>query len=137
MIPTTASVKKCTGAGGATLYTLDEKRILIAEDEPVVAFDLRSMVERAGGKVTGLAAACHQALDLVAQHQFDAAILDFNLTDRDSTPVAEALESRGTPFLFYTGGGVADRIRQRWPDIPILLKPSMPSDILGALDQLL
>ncbi len=103
----------------------------------MVAFDLRSIIERAGGTVAGFAAACTQALDLVSQQQFDAAILDFNLSDGDSSRVAEALETSATPFVFYTGGGVADQITRRWPGIPILLKPSPPSLILQTLHQLL
>ena len=103
----------------------------------MVAFDLRSIVERAGGRVTGFAAVCTHALDLVSQQDFDGAILDFNLADGESTRVAEALEAASTPFMFYTGGGVADRISQRWPGIPVLLKPCPPALILNTLQQVL
>lgn len=99
--------------------------------------DLQFTVERHGGVVTGFAAACPQALEMLASSDVDAAILDYNLEDRDSVPVAEALRARKIPFVFCTGGGVDEQVRERWPDAPVLHKPCLPVTILKALQEVI
>jgi CheY-like chemotaxis protein len=120
-------------AGENDMSVLVGKRILIVEDEVLVAMLLEDMVAELGAVVAGTASNLEQALAFVAQKEFDAAILDMNLGDHDSKPVAEALKSRSIPFLFATGyGGSASNPH----DIMILEKPYALEEIEYALKSL-
>jgi CheY-like chemotaxis protein len=87
----------------------EARRILLVEDEPMIAFALEDMVLELGYEVVGPAHRLSEALALVASAKFDAAVLDVNLNEEPSFPVADLLRKRGIPFLFATGyaeGGV-------------------------------
>jgi DNA-binding response OmpR family regulator len=82
----------------------DRKRILIVEDEPVLAMLIEDMVEELGYQPVGPAMTIEAALALSAADALDGAILDMNLGGGvPSTPIAEKLKSRGVPFIFATG----------------------------------
>lgn len=84
--------------------TLRECRILIVEDEYLLADDLRDELRRAGAMVVGMAATVDAALALIAaETRLDGAILDVNFGGQPAFPVADALHRRGVPFLFATG----------------------------------
>jgi DNA-binding response OmpR family regulator len=79
------------------------------EDEPMIAFALEDMVIEMGYSVVGPAFRLAEALDLAGSERFEAAVLDVNLNEQRSFPVADLLRERGIPFLFATGyaeGGV-------------------------------
>lgn len=80
-----------------------QRRLLLVEDEPMIAFALEDMVVELGYTVVGPAFRLSDALELAGREQFEAAVLDVNLNDLQSFPVADLLESRGIPFLFATG----------------------------------
>jgi DNA-binding response OmpR family regulator len=85
------------------------RRILLVEDEPMIAFALEDMVIEMGYSVVGPAFRLAEALDLAGSERFEAAVLDVNLNEQRSFPVADLLRERGIPFLFATGyaeGGV-------------------------------
>jgi DNA-binding response OmpR family regulator len=85
------------------------RRILLVEDEPMIAFALEDMVMELGFMVVGPAFRLSEALELAGSGEFDAAVLDVNLNEQQSFPVADLLRGRGIPFLFATGyaeGGV-------------------------------
>ena len=95
--PGSASRKSCT--------MTNRKRILIVEDEMVLAMLIEDMVHELGYEPIGPAMTLESALTLSAE-DLDGAILDMNLgAGRPSTPVAEKLRSRGVPFIFATGYG--------------------------------
>ena len=79
------------------------QRVLIVEDEALVAMDLARVLTQAGALVVGPAGNIEDALDLVSQEAFDRAILDVNLGGRMVTPVAAALADKGIPFVYLTG----------------------------------
>jgi DNA-binding response OmpR family regulator len=84
-------------------------RVLLVEDEPMIAFALEDMVVELGYAVVGPAYRLTEALELAAREEFDLAVLDVNLNEQHSFPVADLLRDRGIPFLFATGyaeGGV-------------------------------
>lgn len=75
----------------------------------MIAFALEDMVSELGYAVVGPAFRLSEALQLATEVEFDAAVLDVNLNDQPSFPVADLLSDRGIPFLFATGyaeGGV-------------------------------
>jgi CheY-like chemotaxis protein len=81
------------------------RRILIVEDEPIVALSLQDLLCELGYEVVGPALRVPAALALVDCERIDAAILDVNMGDGDSYPVARALRARAIPYLFATGYG--------------------------------
>jgi DNA-binding NtrC family response regulator len=87
------------------LGPLAGKRLLVVEDEYLIASDLVAALEEARAEVVGPAATVEAALQLVASEDstLDGAVLDINLRDQRVFPVADALEARGVPFVFATG----------------------------------
>lgn len=84
--------------------SLKRYRILLVEDEYILAEHLRSELEAAGALVLGPVADVQRALALVAaERDIDVAVLDVNLGGEKVFPVADALAARGVPFVFTTG----------------------------------
>jgi len=79
------------------------KRVLVVEDEWIVALDLTMFLTDAGYKVIGPASRVSDALALLEKEDIDAAILDINLSGETSKPIALHLKNKGTPFVFLTG----------------------------------
>lgn len=79
------------------------RRILVVEDEPLVALLIEDLLLDAGAEVIGPAATVAAALALVAADRPEGALLDVNLEGEFVYPVAEDLARRGTPFAFVTG----------------------------------
>jgi len=78
-------------------------RILIVEDEPLLALDLAHRLEQAGFDIVGPAADVACALRLIEREGCDAAVLDIHLGRETSESVAGRLRQRGTPFVTVTG----------------------------------
>jgi DNA-binding NtrC family response regulator len=104
-------------------------RILVAEDECIIALGLADMFEDAGATVIGPAATVREALSLLAAERVDRAFLDFNLADGEVTPVLELLGSKGVPAVVYTGRGLPEELSHKHPDVTVLRKP-LPEDRL-------
>lgn len=85
-------------------HSLQDRRILIVEDEYMLADELRTALSNAGANVAGMVGTVGDALDeLDAQAPFDAAVLDVNLAGDSVFPVADRLAERRIPFVFTTG----------------------------------
>jgi CheY-like chemotaxis protein len=85
---------------------LTGKRVLVLEDEPLIAMVLVDILEEAGCTVVGPAHDADQAAKLIAENPIDVAVLDVNLgSGRTSATIADSLKSVGTPFIFATGYG--------------------------------
>lgn len=82
---------------------LKGKRILVVEDEALIAVMVEDMLAELGSVVVGPAAAINDALALVQTEAIDAAVLDVNVRGERIDPVAHALFERGIPVLFATG----------------------------------
>lgn len=77
-------------------------RILVVEDDFLIALDLEFMLEGLGQTVIGPVARVHEALALIESETPDAALLDINLGAETSFAAARALARSGTPFAFVT-----------------------------------
>ncbi len=83
---------------------LNGRRILIVEDEYLIAMQVKRWLSAAGAAVIGPVPSVEQALDLIEEDSLDAAVLDVNLGNGDTVyPVADKLSALGVPYLFATG----------------------------------
>lgn len=98
------------------------KKVLLVEDELLVAMLIEDMLAEMGFEVIGPAARLERALTLARDQEFDVAVLDVNLASERSFPVADLLRQRGIPFVFATGYG-AHGVHERFADVPVLQKP--------------
>lgn len=106
-------------------------RILIVEDQYLVADAIRKAVIDAGGQVVGPTPRLQQALNFLEKRAFDIALVDINLGDETAYPFAEALETAGVPYIFVTGYDIA-AIKPNFRHRPMLEKPFSP-DALAKL----
>jgi DNA-binding NarL/FixJ family response regulator len=79
------------------------RRVMIVEDEMLVAMELETLLAEQGCAVVGPAPTADRALALLGEGLPDAAILDVNLNGHTAVPVAAALTAQGVPFLLATG----------------------------------
>ncbi|WCT74553.1 response regulator [Sphingomonas naphthae] len=107
-------------------------RVLIVEDETIIAMAAEDMVEDMGAIVHATAASLGEAMAAVAAGGFDIALLDINLHDERSMPAAHALELGGTPFLFTTGYGSGGP-DPAFSHVPVLPKPYRQADVAAAI----
>lgn len=111
------------------------RRILIVEDEALLAFGLEQDLLEAGFETVGPYRNLATALDATRQEAFDAAILDINLEGERSYPIASDLASRGIPFLFLSGYG-GESLPEEFRGFKRLAKPYDPEDLVRQLKQL-
>jgi CheY-like chemotaxis protein len=108
------------------------RRILIVEDEALVAMQLEDMLGELGHEVAASCARLDEAVATAQTVACDMAVLDINLAGQKSFPVAEALKSRGVPFLFATGYG-GSVLPAALAGTQILHKPYGLDDLKSAL----
>lgn len=97
-------------------------RVLVVEDEVLIAMLIEDMLVDFGHEVVGPAMRLHRALKIAQEEKFDLAILDVNLANEQSFPVADVLREKGVPFIFATGYGVQG-VKDEFPDVVTLQKP--------------
>lgn len=110
----------------------EKLRILIVEDEFLVALVLEDDLRSAGHTVLGPFSNLPSALEGARRETFDVAVLDINLGGTMVYPLADDLTRRGVPFLFLTGYGPAD-IPVRFAQTPRVAKPYESSSLLTAI----
>ena len=99
-----------------------KRRVLVVEDEALVAMLIEDMIHDSGDEMVGSACRLSDALALAQETQADVALLDINLGGVLAYPVADVLRQRGVPIVFTTGYGSAG-LSERFQDCPILDKP--------------
>jgi CheY-like chemotaxis protein len=103
--------------------TLRDYRILVVEDEYILAMDLQNFLEDNGAVVVGPAPSVGQAMALIRSGMpIEAAIVDVNLGGEMAFPVADALTERRIPFVFASGYA-DDTLQERYPDARTCKKP--------------
>ena len=111
------------------------RRVLLVEDESLVAMLAEDMLLDLGCEVD-VAMRLDKALGLARSEAFDLAVLDVNLGDARSYPVADLLFERGTPFLFATGYGQKG-LEGNYRGVPVLQKPYQAEPLKHLLVRLL
>lgn len=109
-------------------------RILVVEDEFLIAMVLSDMIEDAGGEVVGPVARVSAARELIAREDVDGAFLDVLLGDEDSLPIAEELVARDTPVVMVTGCA-RDALPDALAKLPLLPKPVTQTALIGAVNK--
>jgi DNA-binding response OmpR family regulator len=113
---------------------LANKRILLVEDEVIIAMMLEDMITELGGIVVGPASTLDSGMALATNELVDGAILDVNLGAGNSYAIADILAARNIPFLMATGyGHTTDNVHSA----PLLQKPYLINDIEQALRSIL
>lgn len=107
------------------------RRLLVVEDESLVAFSIVDDLVELGYTVVGPAFTKESAQRLASIVAFDGALVDINLNGVNAYDVAEILRSRNIPFMFVTG--YKQPPDTRFKDIPVLQKPFVVSDLQYAV----
>ena len=115
------------------IQPLNGRRVLVVEDESLVAMLLETILEDMGCTPVGPASNIDDGAAMARDTtELDAALLDVNVAGRQVFPVAEALKARGVPFVFSTGygeGGLPDE----WRGNPTIQKPFTEAAVRDAL----
>jgi CheY-like chemotaxis protein len=111
--------------------SLSGRRILVVEDEMLNLAMLEDILTEAGCESVA-AATIDQAIAMIDERVFDAALLDIKLKGKHAYCVADALAARGVPFVFVTGNSARD-IEGSYRDRPLLRKPFKEEKLVEAL----
>ncbi|GGF80996.1 response regulator [Paracoccus acridae] len=113
--------------------TLAGRRILIVEDDFVIAHDFATMIGQAGATVIGPVGTLLEAMKLIERTgHLDGAILDINLGGEMVYDLVDALQAQGVPVVFATGYDPA-AIPARYASVPLCQKPIDPEQIARAI----
>jgi DNA-binding response OmpR family regulator len=114
---------------------LEGVKVLVVEDEFLVAALIEEMLKSAGCLVSGPIPRLAEALDYANHEDCDVAVLDINLAGERSYPVADMLSRRNVPFIFVTGYANA-ALPGEYAERPRVCKPFRMADLLNALTAL-
>ncbi len=116
--------------------SLRGRRILVVEDEPVVAMELQQLLVRLGCEVLGPAGTLDEAMALAGRgsgNSIDVGILDVNLHGQTCYPLADLLAKRGVPVVYTSGYGELPEGRAARDNVVLLRKPVSDRDLETAL----
>ena len=124
-------------AGAGSLFAmgaeLSGRRILVVEDEPIVALDLATVLEGCGATILGPAYSVAEARHIIVSNSpIDCAVLDVNLGRESVAPLVRRLRELSVPFVFLTGYDEKD-LAPLWRTHPILHKPTVAQELIDAL----
>lgn len=118
---------------GAAVPGLDGLSILLVEDQSLIALDTEELLRQLGAKEVRLSPDAAHAMRSLGSYKPDAAVLDFNLGDDTSEPIADHLVALGIPFVFATGYGDNVMIPEHLRDVPVVRKPAGAKSLLNQL----
>jgi CheY-like chemotaxis protein len=111
---------------------LDGRRILVVEDEAMIALDLHEALRDCGATVVGPAGTPDEALAIIEDGTVDCALLDIKLGDEDVSAVAAALERLAVPIIFVTAYSDA-RLPRGFETRPLVRKPYEQRTLLNLI----
>jgi len=113
------------------MSALAGKRILVTEDEAMIALLIEDMLTELGAVVVGPAGTLAKAVELAERETIDAAMLDVNIRSERIDRVVHALRQRGVPFVLATGYGAGAGAAME--DAPVIEKPFTRERLESAL----
>jgi CheY-like chemotaxis protein len=117
-------------------HELAGRRVLVVEDEYLIALDIGEALESAGAQVVGPAGTITNAATLVRENGFDIAVIDVALLDGDAYSVVDALQAADIPLVFLTGYEKSS-LRREYRTLPHLTKPFLHTEFIKALAELM
>ena len=111
----------------------DHPRVLVVEDEFIIALDLSETVRDLGFRVEGPFADKENAFIAIDHHMPDCAILDVKTADGEVYPLADALTDAGVPIIFHSGRVSPEDIAERYPDALACSKPCPPDRLISMI----
>lgn len=120
--------------GATAVKPFDGKRVLVVEDEAIVATMVEEMLRELGAIVVGPASTIKNALVLASTDGLDAAVLDVNIRSERVDPVADTLRARHVPLVFATGYGASSTCAR---NSPVIEKPYTSEKLANALESAL
>lgn len=112
------------------------KKVMLVEDEVLVALDIEDIIGQAGFDVDGPYMTVSETLRAVSDSQPDCAILDVQLRDGEVYPAADILRDAGVPIIFHSGHADSAGLTERYPDAVICGKPCNPVNLQSALERI-
>lgn len=117
--------------------SLDEQlSVLLTEEFPLVGMDLSDVLEQAGYRVLGPAATAAEALSLLERETPSLAVIGIALTDRLCAELMRALRQRSVALLVHSSYRQDEPLADAFRDVPWIIKPATPEDVVSALDEL-
>jgi CheY-like chemotaxis protein len=110
------------------------RRVLIVEDEAMIAGLIESILRKGGWSVVGPVATLERALETIERERLDAALLDVRINGRDVYAVADVLMRRRIPFVFVSGF-TRKQVPPGYRDCAYIAKPFTPDAILALLEE--
>lgn len=107
--------------------------VLVVEDNMIIAMDASDILTANGATNVHMSSSVADALEAIDTHNIKFALLDVNLGDQTSLPVANILAERGIPFILATGYGDAADITANYPSTLVINKPFTAEALLGAV----
>jgi DNA-binding NtrC family response regulator len=121
---------------GMNKYHHDVKRkILVLEDDVLLAMDMEDHLLDSGYEVIGPFANVSEALGAIEETSVDGAVVDLNLNGEMSFPVIEALKVRGLPVIVCSGYAELPEFKNRLSNVPLLSKPCDPKKLVALLSE--
>ncbi|WP_343345297.1 response regulator [Sphingomicrobium sp. XHP0239] len=108
-------------------------KIILVEDEVLIAMDLEQEFASMGVDVVGTAGTLSEAKQLAGQADYDVAVFDIDLQGEDVFPAAEIARHRGHGFVFFSGHADRGRLDKTFPGVPLVQKPATANQIYDAL----
>jgi light-regulated signal transduction histidine kinase (bacteriophytochrome) len=123
-------------AGAPPEPVVDGETVLLVEDSLIIALDAEDVLKRLGAQHVPTAGTVDAALQAIETSRPTVAVLDINLGDRNSFPVADRLLERGIPFLFASGYGEQAQLPAAHVDRLVVQKPFTLENLARALREL-
>jgi DNA-binding NarL/FixJ family response regulator len=116
---------------------LNHAPILIAEDDPLLAFELQVAVKDAEGEAVGPARSVVAALEILQLIIVAGAVLEVQLPDGDVTPVAKVFIARRVPMVFQSDADLPPELQSLCPDVPVFKRPVSARLLVERLSELI
>ncbi|HWV13492.1 MAG TPA: HWE histidine kinase domain-containing protein [Sphingobium sp.] len=132
VLPDVTGGERAKPAPAPTPGLMKGRNVLLVEDNMIIAMDGEDALRDLGAEVI-TAASVGRAREAIALHQIDFAVLDFNLGNETSLPIADLLAERGVSFLFATGYGDGLDLPARFGEVTLLKKPYSGATLAQAI----